>query len=224
MARAKAKAKRGKKKSALVVDLSGVESSGRLKAGPQRLTVDEIEENEGDAGPYLTWILSGENGGKCWENTSLAESALWKLRGILEALGMEIPDEEFTLELEEYVGLELMGSIELETYQGKDKPVLVDCWPIEEEDDDEDEDEEDSDEEDSEEEDEDEEDEDEEEDEEDEEDESEFSVKDKVTFEDDGEEYKGTITEIDGDTVTVKTGRGKTADEWELDISDIEAA
>ena len=48
----------------------------------------------------------------------------------------------------------------------------------------------------------------------------EFEVGNKVTFEDDGEEYTGKITAIDGDTVTVKVGK----DEWELEVSEITLA
>lgn len=46
---------------------------------------------------------------------------------------------------------------------------------------------------------------------------SKFAVGDKVEFEDDGDEYTGKITEIDGDAITVKVGK----DEWQLEPSDL---
>jgi hypothetical protein len=44
-----------------------------------------------------------------------------------------------------------------------------------------------------------------------------FKVGDKVEFEDDGDEYTGKVTEIDGDAITVKVGK----DEWELTAEDL---
>ena len=57
-----------------------------------------------------------------------------------------------------------------------------------------------------------------------EEEESDFSEGDKVTFEDDGEEYDGKLKSIDGDKVVVTVGKGKKAEDWELEVGDITAA
>jgi DNA mismatch repair ATPase MutL len=46
---------------------------------------------------------------------------------------------------------------------------------------------------------------------------SKFAVGDKVEFEDDGDEYTGKVTEVDGDAITVKVGK----DEWQLEPSDL---
>lgn len=124
-------AKSKKKGKTISVDMTGVETSGRVKEGPNVLTVDSIEEKEGQNGTYLAWQFSASTGGKVWENTSLTPQSLWKLRGLLEALGLEVEDGTLDLDLEEYVGLELGAEIEHELYQGKKKGVIVEMFAAE---------------------------------------------------------------------------------------------
>ncbi len=143
-----ARARKGKKskKKGLKVNFSGVEGRVLLPEGDYLAKVDEVEQKEGnDSGePYLVWTFETKddedeelNGKKVWYNTSLQEAALWNLRNLLETLSVEIPEEEMELELEEYVGMELMLTIEHETYQGKKKARVVDFAPAEDGDDDE---------------------------------------------------------------------------------------
>jgi len=120
---------RKKKGNTVSVDMTGVESSGRVGEGPNLLTVEGVSVEEGPNGDYLNWTFKASTGGKVWENTSLTPQSLWKLRGLLEALGLEVPDGTLDLDLEEYVGLELGAEIEHEVYQGKKKGVIVDMFP-----------------------------------------------------------------------------------------------
>lgn len=125
---------RSKKKSnAIKVDFTGVESSGSVAEGRQLLTVKEVElkTSESSGNDYLNWKF-GAKGGAVYHSTSLQPQALWNLRNVLEALGMDVPESTLELDLTEFVGMECGAEIEHEKYQGKKKPVIVDLFPVEE--------------------------------------------------------------------------------------------
>ena len=235
------------KAKGIKVDFSEVESQDfSLPNGPYILAVTSVEKKRSEASgnDYLAWeykVSEGKHKGKkVWDNTSLQPQALWRLRNLLEAMGMEIEDGEMDIDLDELAG-ELVGvEIENEKYQGKNKARIINFLGVDEL-----------------------EGEAEEappakskpapEPEEEEEEEEvapppkakgkakptpepeeepapvvkkkkakapEFAVGQKVTFEDDGEEYTGKIVSIEDETVTVKVGK----DEWELELSEITAA
>lgn len=125
-----------RKSNAITLDLSKVEGRVNVKEGDHLLEVMEVTKEQGQKGDYLNWkfrVVEGDSeGGIVYNNTSLSEQSLWNVRTLLEALGVEIPDTEFDIEPEELVGLTLMGTIELETYEGKKKPRLSDFWAAEE--------------------------------------------------------------------------------------------
>ncbi len=124
--------KRKKKGGIITVNMKGVEGKSRIKTGDQVLKVREVELNESANGEYLTWVFEGEEGGVVYHNTSLLPQALWNLRGILEALGQEVPDDEMDIDPADMVGLEMMGCVEMgDEYQGKKKPIIADYWPVE---------------------------------------------------------------------------------------------
>lgn len=209
-----------KKSSSLKVDFSGVESSDfSMPNGPYVLAVTSVElkksNNSGET--YLAWeykVAEGEHKGKkVWDNTSLQPQALWRLRNLLEAFGYEVNDGEVDLDLESFEN-ELVGAeIENEKFKGKDKPRIVafssvnglDKGAAAANDDDE---------------------------EEEPEPEPEkttrrkkpaapsFAKGDSVSFQDDGQTFKGSITSIEGDVATVKVGK----DEWEIDFADLTPA
>lgn len=140
-----------KKKNKVKVDFTGVETRARIDDGQYHAKVEEITQEEGDKATYLKWVFSivsddKTNGRKLFYNTSLAPQALWNLRNLLETLGVDTPNSETSLDLDEYIGLELMVRVENEVYEGKERPKVTDFTPIEEttevEADDEDEDEE----------------------------------------------------------------------------------
>lgn len=245
---AKSKGKGKKKSTAIKVDLSDVESKVILEEGDYLVTVAEVEQRPGDEDDYLSWKFEIEGGGVAYENTSLSPKALWKLRTLLESMGYEIPDKAFSLDLEELVGLTCGASIGVDVFNNKKKNVIIDTFPedeLDEEDEEEDkpskskgkgksskkskkQEEED--------------DEDEEEEDDDDEDEEEEEVKpkkkgkgkskskkskdlkkgDEVTFEDDGEEYEGTLVKINKKKGSCEV---EVDDEvWELELSDVSAA
>lgn len=119
------------KKSSVSVDFTGVESSGKLEEGRQLLTVEgtpEIRTSENSGTDYINWTFKGK-GGKVWHTTSLQPQALWNLRNVLEALGLEVPEGALDIDLSEMDGLTLGGEVAHEVYQGKKKAVLVDIFP-----------------------------------------------------------------------------------------------
>lgn len=129
---------RKKKTSAISLpSLADVEGRIDIPEGEYLVKVAEVTQEEGDKAPYLKWVFEvaegKSEGGKLYNNTSLSEKALWNLKTMLEALGVEIPDDEFEIEPEEMIDLELMVSVELETFEGKKRPKIVDFWPVEEE-------------------------------------------------------------------------------------------
>lgn len=132
-------AKKSKRGSALSIPkLSDVEGRTVIPEDDYKLKVVEVEDGEGDKAPYLKWtfeIAEGEYEGKKPKAyyTSFAPDALFNLRSVLEALGVEIPDDEFELDKDELIGLEVMGTIEHETYQGRKQMQIVDFSPVEEE-------------------------------------------------------------------------------------------
>lgn len=126
--------RKSRKSNAIKVDFTGVESSGKLEAGRQVLTVDgvpEMKTSENSGNDYINWKLKGE-GGTVYHTTSLQPQALWNLRNLLEAMGQEVPDGALDLDLDDYDGMELGAEIDHETYQGKKKPVVVDLFPLDE--------------------------------------------------------------------------------------------
>lgn len=121
----------------VTVDFTDVETRELIPEGDYHVRVEDIEQEEGDKGPYLNWELkipSGEyKGKKLWYITSLTKQSLWNLRAVLEALGVEVPKSKMALDLPSYKGLEMGVSVEIEKYKGKEKNVVVDVWNLEDE-------------------------------------------------------------------------------------------
>lgn len=128
-------ARRSKKSNSVIsVDFTGVEASGKVQPGRQKLTVDgtpEVRVSERSGSEYISWKFKAA-GGSIYHTTSLQPQALWNLRNTLEALGLEVPEGSLDIDLTELDGLECGAEIEHETYQGKKRPVIVDLFPLEE--------------------------------------------------------------------------------------------
>mgnify|MGYP001602854680 CR=1 FL=1 len=121
-------ARRPAKKSRIVtVDFEGIEAGGgsfHIKEGSYLMQVVEVEQTESDKGnDMFKWTFEGQKGAakgkKFYVYTTLNEEALWKLRQLLEALQVEVPDGPLDIDLDEMVGLELIGIVTDEDYQGK---------------------------------------------------------------------------------------------------------
>lgn len=236
---------RAPKKSTIAVDFSDTETQATIEEGDYALTVDEVEQKTSDnsGGEYLAItfkIAEGEfKGKKVYHNCSLQPQALFNLRGVLEALGFEVPQGVMELDPADMIGETCGAAVAHEVYQGKTKARPVEFFPVEDL---------------------------ESRDaepvtkagkatkpaaaatkvvkksnkpepEEPEEAPPAAKVKskvkkapalaegDKVTFTDDeGEDQAGVITSIEDDVYTVTVGVGKKAEEWELGLEDLTAA
>lgn len=245
--------KSAKRRRSVSVDMEGVESGGKLiPDGSYRAKIESIEEKESkQENPMLVvkWkVLSGKGkGGLVFDNVSLTPQALWRLKGLLEALEIEVPDGAMDLDLDDLVEQECTIQITNEKYEGRDRPKVTAYGSAGEEDEEEDEEEEQDervgkkpkkpakpakDEEEEETED-DSEDEDEDEDDEDEEEDEKPSSKkpkpsgksfkkgQRVSFKDEKDKViKGVVLEVDGDTVKVED---KAGGEWEIEASELTA-
>lgn len=214
-----------KKRQFVSVDFTGVESGGMaIPDGEYIAEATEISEEESSEGKaYLAWkyrVVEGPSkGGVIYDNTSLQPQSLWRLKGLLTAMGIDVPDGPAKLDLGEYIGRRLQLQITNENYQGKEKPRVTGFSPIasaktttvdDDADDDDDDDDSDA-------------------------DEApppksvrrkksaapSFEVGDKVKFDNDGEVVKGKIVSITGDVASLRTTSG---DEWEVEFSELTAA
>lgn len=239
--------------NSIKIDFTGVESGGfDVPDGQYALAVSSVtqKKSESSGQPYLSWEFKVDEGKykgrKVWDNTSLQPQALWKLRSLLECMGMDIEDGEFELDLSDFEGNTIGAEIANEKYQGKDKPRIVGYMAVDEivEGDEEEAEEEEKKEpvkttkkttkKEPEPEPEEEAEEEAEEEQEEAEPEPEpeppkttkkkkvasFEVGQKVSFEDEGKTIKGTVHAINEDSVEVKVGK----DIWELEKSDLTAA
>jgi hypothetical protein len=221
------KKKVGKKGRTVSVDFEGVEAGGRsCPDGTYSAEITSVDEEESQAGNDMLvakWkILDGKGkGAVIWDNLSLTPQALWRFKGLLEALEVEVPDSAMDIDLDDLVGQTCTIEITNEPYEGKQRPRVTGYGGAAEEEEEkpaakkktskkaeaEDEPEE-------------------------EEDpparnkktsaKPKFKEGAKVTFEDeDGKTVKASIVEIDGDEATVEDKNG---DQYQLDVSDLEAA
>lgn len=227
--RTRSAAPRGKKASGVKVDFSDTEASGIVEEGDYLIEVDEVEQKESSTGnPMLVFtfkITEGDfKGKKLFHNCSLQPQALFNLRGLLEALGLEVPQGVMEFDPADLIGETCGASVVHELYEGKTKARIGEFFSEEElggeaaepaapaakpagkkaaaapaE-------------------------------------aptkkkkaapaEPEIEVGSAVTFtDDDGNEVSGEVVSIEGENATVKVGIGKKAEEWELELGDLTLA
>lgn len=139
------KSKKAKRTSLRIPGMKDVEGRRPLVAeGEYTVKVASIEQREGQNDPYFAWefVIDGGkfDGAKLYHNTSLSPKSLWNLRGVLEALGIEVPDDETDMDIEDFIDRECVVSVGHETYEGKPQARIVDILPSEEATNDDDED------------------------------------------------------------------------------------
>lgn len=145
--------RKGRGSASVNVDLSGVETSRKtIPEGTYTLVVDSATQKSSREGnPMIAFefsVAEGKyQGSKLYENCSLQPQALFKLKSVLIALGMDIPNKAFDLDLKDLIGLTCEAEIGHETYEGKKRARILEYIDPN---DDEDGDEDDSDEEDEE--------------------------------------------------------------------------
>ncbi len=133
-----------KKKSGgrvISVNFDGVEKGRSKQPVPEGFYLVKVKEVEEETSaksgqPYLKWTFEIVEPAKykskyLWYNTSLQPQALFNLRNLLEAMGMEVPDSIVNLNLDDYMDLELCVEVEIGSYEGKKKNEIVDLLTVE---------------------------------------------------------------------------------------------
>lgn len=122
------------------VNFEGIEGRVLLPEGDYAAKVNSAEQVESSTGnPMLKWVFHTIDDDKRYHNkplyvnTSLQPQALWNLRNLLEAMGEDIPDDEFDLDLESLVGKELVLTVGNEDYEGRKTSRVTDYSPMEDE-------------------------------------------------------------------------------------------
>lgn len=129
---AKSNAKKKKKASNIIeVNFEGVKSFKTAPEGTYTVEVKEVEQGtSGEGNDKLDWtfqITEGkQKGGLLWTTTSLLPQALFKLRDLLDALGMEVPDDAMELDLDDVVGMTCGVVVYHEDYNGKPQAKISD--------------------------------------------------------------------------------------------------
>ena len=125
---------RGKKKGSVRIDMSNVGKS--FEPNQEYLvTVAECELKEGSKAPYFSLKLEGTEdfkGAYMYHNASTSEDSLWRLRPLMEALGMDIPDGPLDISEDDWVGKSCMCSTILDRYDGGSKIRPDEFWEDEE--------------------------------------------------------------------------------------------
>ena len=147
MARSARSSRRSSAKSGVRIDLSKVGKA--FEPGKEyAVKIVECTLEDGTKAPYFNLKLAGvedeyENS-FMYHKASTSESSLWRLRPLMDAFGMEIPDGPMDISAEDFVGLTAMCSTYLERWDGGSSVRPDEFWPLEDSDvtDDEDEEEE----------------------------------------------------------------------------------
>ena len=118
------------------VDFTSVESRELLPEGEYAVEVVDIEQKEGNKGPYLNWelkvVLGQFKGRKIWNVTSLAAQSLWVLRNTLTALGVATPQGKFVLNPDVLKGLKMGIKLTHKVFDGKTRAKVEDVFPLNE--------------------------------------------------------------------------------------------
>ena len=133
------------KNNVIKVDFSNVSEGGsfRIPAGEYVAKVKKVEKrvSESSGKPYLNWeleIISGDKNVKgkvIYHVTSLQPQALFNLRNVLIALGIDVPKKSINLDLSKLKGKVLGIVVEDDEYRGEDgrkvkKSVIIEVYPV----------------------------------------------------------------------------------------------
>ena len=127
------------------LDFTGVESFQRAAEGKHLCKIAQVDEKTSQGGNDMLTVqfevIKGESKtARVFENYPLIDTALWKLKGLLQAIGMKA-DGKVQLDLDKLVGKTCMVVVKHEEYEGKTRARVdsVEKVPVSDDDDDEDE-------------------------------------------------------------------------------------
>lgn len=105
----------------LNLDFSSVPSREPLAEGVYTLRIAKVEETTSSTGnPMLKVeydVIGVEGGRKLWDNFVLIDKALWKLKELFDALGIDT-SSIVEMDVQELVGLEVQAKVVQDTYNG----------------------------------------------------------------------------------------------------------
>ena len=113
------------------VDFTGVESFNRASAGQHvaKIATAEMKTSQGgnDMIAVAFEVTKGQDkGARVYENYSLSENALWKLKGMLQAIGMKC-EGKVQLDLDKLVGKVCIIDVIDDEYEGKTRAHIQEC-------------------------------------------------------------------------------------------------
>lgn len=123
--------RKGRGSASVNVDLSGVETSRKtIPEGVYTLVVDSATQKSSQGGnPMIVFefsVAEGKyQGSKLYENCSLQPQALFKLKSVLIALGLDILNKAFDLDLKDLIGMTCEADVGHEVYEGKKKARIL---------------------------------------------------------------------------------------------------
>lgn len=123
-------------KGAVSVNFKGVEVRKNIPVGDYLATcisaVTGVSSKDNKQLEFMFEIAEGPNkGGKLYYYCTLTDTSLWKLAGLLTAMGEEVPDGPLEIDLEELVGKEIVAIVGEDKYDGKVTTKMVDAEPVE---------------------------------------------------------------------------------------------
>lgn len=127
--------RRAAKKKSVRLDFSQV--GKQFEAGMEyAIEVKSCTLEDGNEYPYFAFQFKGVDEGYensiMYHNASTSPQSLWRLRPLLEAFGIEIPDGPLDLEPEEFIGMQCMCSTISEKKPGGGSSIRPDeFWPLE---------------------------------------------------------------------------------------------
>ena len=105
------------------LDFTGVESFQRAAEGEHLCKIAQVDEKTSQSGNDMIVVafevIKGESkSARVYENYPLIDTALWKLKGLLQAIGMKA-DGKVQLDLDKLVGKTCIVGVKHEEYEGK---------------------------------------------------------------------------------------------------------
>lgn len=123
----------------LNLDFSSVPSREPLEEGTYLLTIAEAEEKQSSTGNpmiSITYDVNSTADGievpgqrKLWDNYSLVEKALFKVKELLDALGYDT-DQLVEMDVTDLVGQQVMAKVIQETYNGELRNRIKKVFPL----------------------------------------------------------------------------------------------
>lgn len=110
------------------LDFTGVETFQIIPEGTHVVKIAKVLDKTFQSGSdgfsvAFEGVAGPGKGCQVFDNFPIVDTALWKIKTLLEAVGIKA-DGKVMLDTDKLIGKRLEIDVELEEYQGKDKPVV----------------------------------------------------------------------------------------------------